>query len=70
MKKLGEKINQLPPDYQREVEGFVEFLLAKKRQAKPQPPTFEWAGALKDLRNEYDSVSLQHEIGNLRFSER
>ncbi len=63
---LEERIKQLPPDLQQEVADFVDFLLQKHRQRHPQPPTFSWAGALADLRDEYTSVQLQHEIARWR----
>ncbi|HAA83621.1 DUF2281 domain-containing protein [Thermodesulfobacterium commune] len=59
--KLKELIDQLPPDLYQVVEDFIEFLLTKRK--KPiKPPTFEWAGALEDLRDSYTSVELQHKI--------
>jgi hypothetical protein len=40
---------------------------------QPEPrrpkPSFSWAGALKDLRDKYTSVELQHEISKRRVDE-
>ena len=60
MKPLEERIRELPPDLQREVEDFVEFLASRQENLPRGRFTFEWAGALKDLREQYTSVELQH----------
>ncbi len=62
MKTLEEKIRELPPIYQQEVEDFVDFLKTKKIKATKGQFTFEWAGGLKELRDQYTSVELQHKI--------
>ena len=67
MKPLDEMISKLPPEYQQEVEDFVEFLLEKRTKKKRGTPKFDWAGALNDLRNQYTSVELQHKISELRI---
>jgi len=67
MKSLEEMIRKLPPEYQQEVEDFVEFLLVKRAKKKRGTPKFDWAGALNDLRNQYTSVELQHKISELRI---
>jgi hypothetical protein len=64
MKTLVEKIGELPPEDQREVEDFVDFLAEKKVKILKKKPNFSWAGALKDLRNQYTSVELQHKIAD------
>ena len=53
MPNLAEKIDQLPPEFQREAEDFVDYLLERK-VARPATPkrkylSLSWAGALKDL---------------------
>lgn len=60
MKPLEEKIKELPPEQQREVEDFVDFLATRHRDLSRGQFTFSWAGALKDLREQYTSVELQH----------
>ena len=67
MKSLQELIEQLPPELQQEVQDFVEFLLQKHRHKRRGKPTFDWAGALKDLRSQYTSVELQHAIMRWRM---
>ena len=62
MHRIEALVEQLPPDMVQQVEDFVEFLL-EKRVAKPRrKPNFGWAGALRDLRDQYSSVELQHQI--------
>jgi len=62
MKTLEEKIRELPSEYQQEVEDFVDFLKTKEIKATKGQFTFSWAGALKDMRDQYSSVELQHKI--------
>lgn len=69
-KVLGDKINELPPEYQEEVQDFVDFLLEKRLKKPRGKPEFTWVGALKDLRDQYTSVELQHKILSWRIGER
>lgn len=63
-------MEELPPDLRQEVEDFARFLLTARvnnRRSKIRAkPTFRWAGAVKDLRDRYSSVELQHEISGWR----
>jgi len=61
-KSIDEMVKELAPGQQAEVRDFVEFLLAKRRSSPRRKPQFDWAGALKDMRDDYTSVDLQHEI--------
>ena len=70
MKSIDERLKALPPDLQREVEDFVEFLFEKRVKRLCGKPTFSWAGALRDLRDQYTSVQLQHKISEWRIGER
>ena len=65
-RSLEEMVRELPIERQAEVRDFVEFLLAKQRSRQRQKPRFDWAGALKDMRDDYTSVDLQHEITRQR----
>ena len=69
MANLEDRINELPPEQRREVEDFVEFLVQRRSQKKPMAPRFHWAGALSDLKGQYTSVELQHQILNWRSGE-
>ena len=66
VKHIDEMVEELAPREQAEVRDFVEFLLAKERSKPRGAPRFEWAGALKPMREEYTSVDLQHEIARMR----
>lgn len=59
---LQEMVQKLPPELQEEVQDFVAFLLERRTARKNIPMTFKWEGALKDLRGEYTSVQLQHQV--------
>jgi len=63
-------IKALPPELQREVEDFARFLLEKRAKKRRGKPKFGWAGALKDLREQYTSVELQHKISEWRIGEK
>lgn len=69
VRPINELVNELAPGQLVEVRDFVEFLLAKRRSSARLKPRFDWAGALKDMRGEYTSVDLQHEITHLRGRE-
>jgi len=63
---LQEMLRKLPPELQTEVRDFVEFLLEHRIKQQVLPMKFQWEGALKDLRGQYTSVQLQHQIAELR----
>ncbi|MDX9954261.1 MAG: DUF2281 domain-containing protein [Anaerolineae bacterium] len=69
MQKLAQLVEQLPPDVYQEVQDFVEFLLQRRGASPPSTPEFSWAGALKDLREQYSSVALQHQATNWRLAD-
>ncbi|MBS4028316.1 MAG: DUF2281 domain-containing protein [Ignavibacteriales bacterium] len=64
---LQEKIQKLPLELQIEVEQMVQSLLEKTQREKRKKPKLDWAGALKELRDQYTSVELQHEISKERM---
>ena len=68
-KSVEELFNQLPPESQHEVRDFIEFLLEKVRARPRRQPQFGWAGALEDLRDQYSSVDLQHQITDWRIED-
>ena len=70
MQNIDERIKELPPELQQEVEDFVEFLLEKRMKKSRGKPNFQWAGALKDLRDQFTSVELQHELKKWRIGEK
>ena len=62
MQSLKDLLEKLPPDLQQEVIDFADFLLDKQRMKQKGEFKFDWRGALRDLRNKYTSVELQHKI--------
>ena len=69
MKELEEMVRELPPELQQEVKDFVESLIEKRLRRSRGKPNFSWAGALKELRDHYSSVELQHKISEWRIGE-
>lgn len=65
--RLQEIINLLPYELQKEVEDFARFLLEKRVRKTRGKPKFDWAGSLRDLRDKYTSVELQHKIAEWRI---
>ncbi|GBD36705.1 hypothetical protein HRbin36_01833 [bacterium HR36] len=59
MSKLEALIRQLPPELQQEVADFVEFLLQKRVRKSAKPLRQDWAGALKEYRDQYTALDLQ-----------
>jgi len=59
MKTIEEKIKELPSELQKEVEDFVQFLLEKRARKYGRKLRQDWAGALRDYRNQYTSLELQ-----------
>ena len=65
-KSTEELFKELAPEGQREVLDFIEFLIGKQEARPRQQPQFDWAGALSEMRDEYSSVDLQHQLLNWR----
>ena len=67
MRRIEAMIQELPPELREEVGDFVEFLVEKRLKNPRGKPNFGWAGALKDLRDQYTSVELQRKISEWRI---
>jgi hypothetical protein len=65
-KSTEELFNRLAPESQQEVRNFIEFLIAKQKVRPRRQPQFDWAGALTEMRDQYSSVDLQHQLLNWR----
>ncbi len=65
---LQEILQKLPPELQAEVRNFAEFLLERKTSQTRRPMRFEWEGALKEMRQQFTSVEIQHQIADWRSS--
>ena len=65
-KSTEELYKQLAPESQKEVRTFIESLIAKQEGRPRRQPQFDWAGALTEMRDQYSSVDLQHQLLNWR----
>ncbi|MEM3484216.1 MAG: DUF2281 domain-containing protein [Candidatus Methanomethyliaceae archaeon] len=59
MQTLRELVEQLPPDLQQEVRDFIEFLLVRRAHKKGRKLRQDWAGALREYRDQYTALELQ-----------
>ena len=59
IRTFEEIFKALPPEFQKEVIDFAEFLLEKRSQKPGGKLTQSWAGALRDYRDQYTSLELQ-----------
>ncbi len=64
--EIQKKIAGLSPDKQQEVVDFIMFLESKKIEKK-RKLEFGWMGGLKELKDKYTSVELQHKINEWRI---
>ncbi|MFM2225382.1 MAG: hypothetical protein RJA07_1584 [Bacteroidota bacterium] len=62
--EIQKEVESLPIEMQKEVEHFIGYLKSKitSSQKPKDKMKMEWAGALKEFKNQYTSVELQHEI--------
>jgi len=66
MKSIEERIKNLPPTLKKEVEEFVNSLLKRRRKKSGKKLRQDWAGALKDYRDQYTSLELQKKASEWR----
>jgi len=59
MQTLQELVRQLPPHLQEEVKEFAEFLLERRAKKFGRKLRQDWAGALREYRDQYTSLELQ-----------
>ena len=59
MQTLKELIEKLPPELQEEVREYAEFLHEKRAKKFGRKLRQDWAGALKEYRDQYTSLELQ-----------
>ena len=70
MQTLETVVKQLPLELKEEVEDFVEFLLKRQSKKPRKKLKMNWAGVLKDIKDQYASVDLQHKISKWRIGEK
>jgi hypothetical protein len=59
MDSIEQLIRELPPDLRQEVRDFAEFLVQRRRQKAGTKLRQDWAGALRDYRDQYTALELQ-----------
>jgi capsule polysaccharide export protein KpsE/RkpR len=59
MKDVEQIIRQLPPDLQREVLDFAEFLKQRQANRKQKKLRMSWAGGLREFREKFTALDLQ-----------
>jgi len=55
-------IDRLPPEMECEVKEHIENLLKTAGKVRKRKLRLDWAGGLKEYRNQYTSLSLQKKI--------
>jgi hypothetical protein len=58
-KSLTDLVSELPEELQEEVRAFAEFLLERRRKKHSRPLRQDWAGGLREFRDQYTSLELQ-----------
>lgn len=69
MKTLEEMIKELPPELWRKVESYVRALLAKRSKKKGRKLRMDWAGGLREYRDQYTALELQKKALEWRSDE-
>jgi hypothetical protein len=64
METVESKIKKLKPEQRKEVIDFIDVLL-KKKVTKKKKPSFKWFGCLKEFREDFTSLELQHRITSI-----
>lgn len=59
MKTLEELIKELPPHLQEEVRDFAQFLADTKVRPKRKYLRMDWAGGLREYRDQFTLLQLQ-----------
>jgi capsule polysaccharide export protein KpsE/RkpR len=59
MESIEQLIRELPPDLRQEVRDFAEFLVQKRQRKAGRKLRQDWAGALRDYRDQYTALELQ-----------
>ena len=61
-----EKFNRLPPDLQEKVIRYIDSLLTQKVSKRKKKLKLDWAGGLKEYRDQYTALELQKEVVDWR----
>ncbi|GAB4579717.1 MAG: DUF2281 domain-containing protein [Anaerolineales bacterium] len=68
IQRIEPMIQEMPSEFQQEVEDFVNDLFEKhiKKPKSNRKLKLDWRGALSDMKDQYTSVELQHKILEMR----
>ena len=64
--EVVELMNGLPEQLRAEVADFARFLKGKRSSGPAGEMRLDWRGLLRDMRDEYTSVELQHKLSEWR----
>jgi hypothetical protein len=67
IEEIIRKAAELPEDAQKEVADFVRLLSEKRHRPLRTKLRLDWVGALRDLKEKYTSVELQHKASEWRI---
>jgi hypothetical protein len=59
MKSLEELMKELPPQLQNEVREYAQYLVDTKVKPKRKYLRMDWAGGLREYRDQFTSLQLQ-----------
>ncbi|MCG8366261.1 MAG: DUF2281 domain-containing protein [Pseudanabaenales cyanobacterium] len=62
MHPVFKQLEDLPPHLQQQVIVLAQTLVKHHRQKAAKPLKQTWAGAMRDYRDQYTSLSLQQEV--------
>ena len=62
MSSIETKLKKLSHEMQKEVEDFIDFLLAKKNKKTSRTLKLNWAGGLKEYKDKFSSLELQKKV--------
>jgi hypothetical protein len=57
--EIAEKAGRLPEELQRELADFAEFLARRRKAKSGYRLKQDWAGAMKEYRDQYTALELQ-----------
>jgi hypothetical protein len=59
MRTVEDILKELPPDLQKQVVRFAEFLRQERAAKKQKRLRMTWAGGLREYRDQYTAMDLQ-----------
>ena len=59
VRSIDDMVSELPSELRKEVMDFVEFLIEKRARKQGRKLRQDWAGALKEHREQYSALDLQ-----------